>query len=36
VVKPHAATIDFNGFRPLLTNLESAIKAHLAASTTTP
>jgi hypothetical protein len=36
VVKPRAATINFNGFRPLLTNLEAAIKAHLTASTTTP
>jgi hypothetical protein len=36
VVRPHAAKINFNGFRPLLTNLEAAIKAHLAASSTTP
>jgi len=26
VVRPHAATINFNGFRPLLTNLAAAIK----------
>jgi hypothetical protein len=36
VVRPHAAKINFNGFRPLLTNLEAAIKAHLAALSTTP
>jgi retron-type reverse transcriptase len=36
VVRPHAAKIDFNGFRPLLTNLEGAIKAHLAALPTAP
>src|ERR1022692_4192991 len=36
VVRAHADKINFNGFRPLLTNLESAIKAHLAALTATP
>lgn len=36
VVRPHAAKIDFDGFRPLLTNLEAAIKAHLAALSATP
>lgn len=36
VVRPHADEINFNGFRPLLTNLEAAIKAHLAALAATP
>ena len=36
VVRPHADKINFNGFRPLLTNLEAAVKAHLAALSTTP
>jgi len=36
LVRPHATKINFNGFRPLLTNLEAAIKAHLAAFSTTP
>ena len=36
VVRPHAAKINFDGFRPLLTNLEAAIKAHAAALSTTP
>ena len=29
VIRRHAAKINFSGFRPLLTNLEAAIKAHL-------
>ncbi len=36
VVRAHAAKINFNGFRPLLNNLEAAIKAHLAALAATP
>jgi RNA-directed DNA polymerase len=36
VVRPHATTINFDGFRPLLTNLEAAIKAHLAALSAAP
>jgi RNA-directed DNA polymerase len=37
VVRPNADTINFNGFRPLLTNLVSAIKAHaVAVSVSTP
>jgi retron-type reverse transcriptase len=36
VVRPHAAKIDFDGFRPPLTNLEAAIKVHAAALSTTP
>jgi hypothetical protein len=31
VVRPNADTINFNGFRPLLTNLVAAIKAHAVA-----
>jgi hypothetical protein len=34
VIRPHAVKINFSGFRPLLTNLEAAIKAHLAALST--
>jgi len=30
VVRPHADTIDFSGFKPLLTNLVAAIKQHKA------
>jgi RNA-directed DNA polymerase len=30
VVRPNADTINFNGFRPLLTNLVSAIRSHAA------
>jgi RNA-directed DNA polymerase len=37
VVRPNADTINFNGFRTLLTNLVSAIKAHaVTASVSTP
>jgi RNA-directed DNA polymerase len=37
VVRPSADTINFNGFRPLLTNLVLAIKAHaVATSVSTP
>jgi hypothetical protein len=32
VVQPNANTINFNGFRPLLTNLVAAIRAHAAAA----
>jgi len=31
VVRPEANTIDFSGFRPLLTNLSAAIEKHRAA-----
>jgi hypothetical protein len=36
VVGAHPGRLERNGFRPLLTNLEAAIKAHLAALAATP
>jgi RNA-directed DNA polymerase len=36
VVRPNADTINFNGFRPLLTNLVSAMKSHAATASVPP
>jgi hypothetical protein len=36
VVRPNAGTIDFSGFRPLLTNLVAVMTAHKASIASAP